>query len=329
MQSGNYQKNVDVGNVTTYILNGLTLGLTYYIAATAYNTQGLESGFSNEVVYTASSCTYSITPSSLSISASGGTGSVAVTTQAGCTWGTSAAPSWVTINSGSGTGNGTMSYTVSPNTGTARMASMTIAGNVFTINEAGAPSSSTVIKTPVVTTGSATSVTLNSATLNGNITPNGLSTTYVFQWGRTTTYGYSTAVSSTSGTGSVAASARITGLRSYTSYHYRLVATNSAGTSYGGDQSFITNNSQTSSTTYSGQIDFNNDGKPDLLWRNKTTGNVGVWYMNGVTTIGTANYCMQLQTLTGILSVQGISIMTGRRIYSGVTRRPVTFLSGI
>ncbi len=122
---------------TTYTQTGLNIGVTYYFAATAYNTQGLESGFSNEVVYTVPACTYTISPSSASFSASGGSGSVVVTTQAGCNWGTSAAPSWITVNSGSGMGTGTMSYTVSPNTGTTRIASLTIAGNVFTITEAG------------------------------------------------------------------------------------------------------------------------------------------------------------------------------------------------
>ncbi len=116
--SGNYLGKIDVGNVTTYTVNGLNLGVTYYLAATAYNTQGLESGYSNEVVYTVpSSCTYTISPSSASFSTSGGSGSVLVTTQAGCNWGTSTAPSWITVNSGSGTGTGTMSYTVSSNTG--------------------------------------------------------------------------------------------------------------------------------------------------------------------------------------------------------------------
>lgn len=47
--SKNYQKSIDVGKVTTYTLDGL-IGQTYYIAATAYNTEGLESDFSNEVV---------------------------------------------------------------------------------------------------------------------------------------------------------------------------------------------------------------------------------------------------------------------------------------
>ena len=34
--------------------------------------------------------------------------------------------------------------------------------------------------------------------------------------------------------------------------------------------------------------DFNGDGKPDLIWRNSTSGRVIVWYMNGVTRTGTA-----------------------------------------
>ena len=135
--SGNYQSKIDVGNVTTYTVNGLTVGVTYYLAATAYNTQGLQSGYSNEVVYSVPSCTFSISPSSASFSTSGGSGSVLVTTQAGCNWGTSTAPSWITVDSGSGTGTGTMSYTVSPNSGANRVASLTVAGNVFTVNETG------------------------------------------------------------------------------------------------------------------------------------------------------------------------------------------------
>ncbi len=98
--SGNYQSKTDVGNVTTYTVNGLTVGVTYYLAATAYNTQGLESGFSNEVAYTVPSCSFAISPSSASFSTSGGSGSVNVTTQAGCNWGTSASIPWITVTSG-------------------------------------------------------------------------------------------------------------------------------------------------------------------------------------------------------------------------------------
>ncbi len=140
IQSGNYQSTIDVGNVTSYTLNGLDLGITYYIAATAYNTQGLESGFSNEVVYTVPStpsCSFTITPLNASFSASGGSGNVAITTQTGCNWSTSANISWITVASGSGSGSGTMAYTVASNTGASRTASLTIAGNVFTVAQAG------------------------------------------------------------------------------------------------------------------------------------------------------------------------------------------------
>jgi hypothetical protein len=49
--SGNYDSAVDVGNQTAYILSALQVGVTYYISATAYNTSGLESDYSNEVVF--------------------------------------------------------------------------------------------------------------------------------------------------------------------------------------------------------------------------------------------------------------------------------------
>jgi hypothetical protein len=50
--SGSYTSVRDVGNELTCTVTGLTAGETYYFAATAYNTSGLESDYSNEVVYT-------------------------------------------------------------------------------------------------------------------------------------------------------------------------------------------------------------------------------------------------------------------------------------
>lgn len=46
---GGYQTTLDVGNVTTYTLNGLTDGQVYYFSVTAYDTSDNESCFSNEV----------------------------------------------------------------------------------------------------------------------------------------------------------------------------------------------------------------------------------------------------------------------------------------
>ena len=47
--SGNYKYSIDVGNVTTYTLQGLKQGVTYYIALTAYDSADNESDISNEV----------------------------------------------------------------------------------------------------------------------------------------------------------------------------------------------------------------------------------------------------------------------------------------
>jgi hypothetical protein len=48
VSSREYTNRVEVGNVTTTTVSNLPSGATYYFAATAYNTAGLESDFSNE-----------------------------------------------------------------------------------------------------------------------------------------------------------------------------------------------------------------------------------------------------------------------------------------
>ena len=47
--SGVYSSSTSVGNVTSYTVPNLGIGNTYYFAVTAYNSNGIESGFSNEV----------------------------------------------------------------------------------------------------------------------------------------------------------------------------------------------------------------------------------------------------------------------------------------
>lgn len=50
--SQNYTVNVDVGNQTTYPVENLDEGITYYFSLTAYDLSGNESGYSEELVYT-------------------------------------------------------------------------------------------------------------------------------------------------------------------------------------------------------------------------------------------------------------------------------------
>ncbi len=94
---------------------------------------------------------------------------------------------------------------------------------------------------PSVTTKSASGIGDTSATLNGSVAPNGQATTVVFEYGTSTGYGAKTAAKNAgSGTGTSNTSAAVTGLSGGTTYHFRIVATNAAGTNTGADQTFTT-----------------------------------------------------------------------------------------
>ena len=93
---------------------------------------------------------------------------------------------------------------------------------------------------PVVITNLATNVASSSATLNGSVDPHGLTTTVHFQYGTTTSYGHTTANQTKTGNAYQNMAANISGLTASTRYHFRIVATNSAGTRYGSDRTFAT-----------------------------------------------------------------------------------------
>jgi len=93
---------------------------------------------------------------------------------------------------------------------------------------------------PVVVTNPATDVASSSATLNGSLDPHGLATNVYFQYGTTTGYGHTTPMQSQAGNTFRDISANIGGLGTHTTYHFRMAATNSAGTRYGVDRVFAT-----------------------------------------------------------------------------------------
>jgi thermitase len=96
---------------------------------------------------------------------------------------------------------------------------------------------------PTVTTNVASSITQTAATLNGSVNPNGRTVTDChFDYGTSESYGSSAPCASLPGSGeSAVAVSTITGsLSANTTYHFRIVATNSSGTSAGNDQAFVT-----------------------------------------------------------------------------------------
>ena len=78
-----------------------------------------------------------ISPGSAAVAAGGGTNTVAVSAVSGCSWTAAPSAGWLHLLSGStGTGNGTVGYTVDPNaSGSARSGILTIAGQTFTVNQ--------------------------------------------------------------------------------------------------------------------------------------------------------------------------------------------------
>ncbi len=94
---------------------------------------------------------------------------------------------------------------------------------------------------PAAVTNGASSVTFDGAIVHGSVNPEGAPATDYFEYGRTTSYGSRTASHDAgSGTSSRSVSQSLTALRANTLYHYRLVAQNANGITYGGDRTFRT-----------------------------------------------------------------------------------------
>jgi Leucine-rich repeat (LRR) protein len=115
----------------------------------------------------------------------------------------------------------------------------TTSGGTSTINSADQFS---YYAASVATTNAATSITTTGATLNGTINANNASTAVTFQYGLTTGYGTNVTASQSPVTGisDTPVSYALSGLAPNTTYHYRVVGLNTAGTTNGLDQTFTT-----------------------------------------------------------------------------------------
>ncbi|MCX6252057.1 MAG: T9SS type A sorting domain-containing protein [Bacteroidetes bacterium] len=99
-----------------------------------------------------------------------------------------------------------------------------------------------LVAPPTVTTTAATPIGTTTATLNGTVNANGTNSTVTFQYGLTVAYGSTVAGVPATATGSsnTTETAAIIGLAQNTLYHFRAVAVNTGGTTYGNDMTFTT-----------------------------------------------------------------------------------------
>lgn len=136
-----------------------------------------------------------------------------------------------------------------------RLVGVNAAGTTF-----GVSGSFNTTSPPVVATGAATAITAHTATLQAAINPEALTTSWYFQYGTTTKYQAKTVTKAlVAGPNAVSVAAPVTGLVSQTTYHFRIVAKNSAGTKVGADSSFstglaVTLNASAPGVTYGGSL---------------------------------------------------------------------------
>ena len=243
-------QNLTVGNTTSRSVTGLNVNTTYYYRVRAYNGEGT-SGNSNVVSVTTLSATgppVAITnPATLianfSATLNGSVDAHGLTTTVYFQYGTTTSYGHATLNQIK-TGNTYQSISANISGLTA---STTYHFRIVATNSGGTRHGSdrtftTLSATgpPVVTTSPATLIANFSATLNASVNPHGLTTTVYFQYGTTVSYGLTTAPQSKSGNTYQNVAANISGLTASTTYHFRVVASNSAGTTYGADRTFTT-----------------------------------------------------------------------------------------
>ncbi|HEY1308488.1 MAG TPA: BACON domain-containing protein [Vicinamibacterales bacterium] len=136
------------------------------------------------------SCTYAISGSSQNVGAAGGAGTpVTVSTQNGCQWAAASNAPWISLTSvTAGTGNGSVAFNVAPNTGAARVGTLTIASQTLTVSQA-----------PCVYSINPTNQSVGSALTVG--TPVTVATLSSCQWSARSNVSWLIITSATSGTG--------------------------------------------------------------------------------------------------------------------------------
>ncbi len=243
-----------------------TGGTSIYVVEQADSTAKLLSSFAVETIAPSSvgsGCTFTLGSTSAIEPASLGFDSVSVTTTSNCVWTASSSASWVTITAGSfsfGSGDLAFSFTANP-LSTPRAATLTIAGQTFTVTQTGAA--------------------ITTYTISGQVTRGGIGLSgveMVLSTGATTT----TDSSGNYSFGSLAPGA---------TYTVSAVRTDYTFTPLNATFSTLAAN-QTANFKANIAYDFNGGTGPDIVFQDPVSGSSQVWYLGGsqgVTLTGAAS----------------------------------------
>jgi uncharacterized protein (TIGR02145 family) len=239
-------------NTTTNVnatLTGLLANTTYYFRLGARNAIG--STLSGDLTFITPGAAPSVTTSAV-------TGTTITETTLNGTINANGFSTTVTFEYGLTTAYGSSSTaTQSPVTGNSNTnVSATLSGlatgttfhyRVIATNSLGSTTGNDMTFTtlgaiPSASTTAVTSISTSGATINGTVNANLLSTTVIFEYGLTPGYGSTITATQSPVTGSIntIVSGNLIGLAVGTTYHYRVQATNSLGTTNGNDMTFIT-----------------------------------------------------------------------------------------
>jgi hypothetical protein len=106
-------------------------------------------GQTHTVKQEAAPCTFDISPTSRTVPSAGKSYDVAVTaSHSGCDWSASEDSNWISITPTTGSDDGSVEVTVSPNTGDSRTAKIDIAGQTHTVKQDPAPGALIVTISP-------------------------------------------------------------------------------------------------------------------------------------------------------------------------------------
>ena len=237
--SGTAAKTVSVA------VGGLTAGKTYHFRLVATSSAGTVNGADATFVTAEAPVATTSAASSIGTTSARLNGKVDPNGRATTylfEYGTTTA--YGTKTSSSSAGSGTNATNVFKNVGALKVGT-TYHYRLVATSDAGTATGSdqafTTQSPPTVVTGQARDVGPNTATLGGTVNPNGRSTSWYVEYGASTSYGSETpSLSVGSGTASLAVAAGLSNLQAGVTYHFRLVATSSLGTSRGADATFAT-----------------------------------------------------------------------------------------